>query len=206
MSFLDSLKTEFKKQPWYVWAGAAAGGGVVLFVLVKQHMAASASSAASNTTSSQTSQASNPLSGYDLSSMAGLPYGYEDGYPSGNPPPPPTTTIQQQLEGLIRAKETTGPYASYDKTHSGIPLRNAPGGTQLSLVPFGATVAVSGSAVTGPMNSQSGTDDWYPVTYGGQSGYVSSADLANIFQQQAQTGGGNIYTDIGLQPEHVGWV
>lgn len=206
-NFLEKLKESIKKQPW-IWAGAGLGTGAVLFVLIKERMAASSAAASSQQTNTAASN-NGPLNGYGLDSLAGLPYAYYDptmdtGTTSTQTTTSaPTTTTPGPLEGLIRAKETSGPYAGYDKHNPGVPLRNAPGGSQVAQVPFGGDVTISGAAISGPMNASAGTNIWYPVTYQGQNGYVSSADLANIFQQAS--GGGGINQDIGLSPTMVGW-
>ncbi len=68
----------------------------------------------------------------------------------------------------------------YDTTHSGIPLRSGPFGSILSEIPFGANVTVTGPAINGPSNfgtSGGGSQLWYPVSFNGQTGYISAYDL-----------------------------
>lgn len=102
-------------------------------------------------------------------------------------PTPPTSTPPTPtpgLEGIIRSSTGQG----YDKTNpEGIPFRTSPGGAESSKVPFGATVQITGKAISGPPNAKGGSTQWYPASYSGQTGFISSADFLNIFQ--GATGG-----------------
>jgi cytoskeletal protein RodZ len=74
---LQKIEQEVGKQPWYVWAGALTGAGVVVWYVLKNRAATSSTSSASS--ASQAAASNSTLNGYDVSSMAGLPYGYTAG-------------------------------------------------------------------------------------------------------------------------------
>lgn len=102
---------------------------------------------------------------------------------SETPPPTPSSTVQ------IRAQQTRGTQAVFDQTHSGVFLFSGPGSGSSSTVPFGATVEVTGNAQPGASNGTDGATLYYPISYNGQSGWVSSLDLIGI---GSGAGGGGI--------------
>jgi hypothetical protein len=103
-----------------------------------------------------------------------------------------TGTTSPTLSATIRHSEagTQSQYASYDAQNSGIPLRSnagtfsssgAPLNNIVATIPFGSMIQLAGSSVTGTGNdTPSGNPVWYPVTYNGQQGYVSAADIGNV--------------------------
>lgn len=79
-----------KSEPWYVWAGAAAAAGVIVYFVWKRRQAASAVSSASTppdaTAGGTTAADAAQLNGFQVDSMAGLPFGETAGgynYQSG---------------------------------------------------------------------------------------------------------------------------
>ncbi len=108
----------------------------------------------------------------------GLPPG---GSSTGSPLAPFTAWIRQFTGNDL-------PSINYDTAHrsQGIPIRDAPGGTQIGYLPFGSSQQLVGSQITGPSNfpdSRIGsTTGWYKLANGG---YVSTYDL-----RLGGTGGG----------------
>ncbi len=100
---LAKVEAITKKQPWYVWAGGIATAGVVGWYILKNRAAQAAKAATPADPNAMTPADQNAIdNGYQLASMAGMPYGYVsdngpvDNYPSvppgGTPPTPPTPT------------------------------------------------------------------------------------------------------------------
>lgn len=165
-----------KANPGYA-IGGAGGAAFVGYLIYKQSQQDKAQpSGASGTTPS----------GSDL--QATPTYDYLYGYYQGNPPPdsgtsggtdtgtPPPTSGQQSA--MVRAQTGT----AWDKSHSGVPLRQQAAGSSqiITYVPWGSPVNLSGAKVTGSQNTAGGSPDWYPVSYGGQIGYISVLDLVGI--------------------------
>ena len=78
---LAALEKKVGHQPWYVWAGALTGGGIVVWYVLKNRATATATAA----TNTQPATSNAALNGYDVSSLAGMPYGQE-GYSPGSGP------------------------------------------------------------------------------------------------------------------------
>lgn len=101
---LTSIEGKLKKQPWYVWAGALGTMGIVGWYVIKNRAAQAATPATGTTPADPnalTPADQNAIdNGFQLASMAGMPYGYVsdhgpvDNYPNvppgGTPPTPPT--------------------------------------------------------------------------------------------------------------------
>ena len=211
---LEKAEGFMHNQPWYVWAGLLTGGGIVTWYVLKSRATKAASS-------SNASAANADLTnGYDVASLAGIPYGYITGYTSGQGPtdnypptqPPTTTPPPAKTEfGIIRAQDTKNPVYGkvYDAKHSGVPVRNAPGGSPMGEAAWGSEVAITGDAVSGGDNGN-GVRLWFPVTFNGQPGYISVADIVSIIGNggvpphslvsHSGTGSGSIPSDweIGL--------
>ena len=102
------------------------------------------------------------------------------------PTPTPTPTPTGILQGIIRAKSTSGGAANYDKSHSGVPIHSSPGGSQTGTATYGSTVHITGPAVQGP--SDFGITSWYPVP----GGFISGFDFADISQGSGGSLGGPI--------------
>lgn len=107
---------------------------------------------------------------------------------NGEPPAPPSPhqpPVTQTMTAVIRSATSSGPFAAWDKTNKGVPVRKTAGGTGmsdiLSIVPFGQTVHLTGGPVSGTNNDNYGgsyeSNKWYPVQGGG---YVNQVDLTNI--------------------------
>lgn len=103
-----------------------------------------------------------------------------------NPPPnngSGTGQTQQILNALVRGK------GSSDGSNSaGVPLRLSPNDyTTVGQVPFNAQIQLSGPPTNGQNNFNDGTPGgstlWYPVTYGGASGWLSAYDIGSILGQ-----------------------
>lgn len=78
----------------------------------------------------------------------------------------------------VRAPATTGPTVGYDQNHPGVPIFSSPGGPQIGTVPFGSSVGTTGPSVQGPGNL--GSNAWWPVSYAGQTGYLSGYDVSGV--------------------------
>lgn len=192
---LKNVEAAVAKQPWYVWAGALTGGGLVFWYVIKSRAAAATTTATTNTPA--TSQNS-PLNGYDVSSMAGIPYGYDptsgpvDNYPPPSTTPPPATTPPTQ-QGLVRIRANVPGTAGYDKNNAqGVPIRATAGGNVTRYATFGSDVQLAGLPVTGPGNLPGGKGStiWFPILGGG---YISAYDITSIFtgNPPSSTGTGN---------------
>lgn len=199
--FLEKIKEEIKQHPWEVGGGVLVAGGTVIFFIVKERMASASGSQQSNTSSElQADQ----LNGYELASLAGLPYGYIDpGSPTGGPgpgqpPPPPPKKKGSKLTTRERGSDT--------KTKTGVPLFQAIGsfGHSVTHIPYGAVIESTGPSVQGPNNK--GHTDWWPVTYQGHTGWLSGYDIAHVGAgEMPLIEAHSIFTTQGLAPEMVGW-
>ena len=203
--FFDKIKEEIKDHP-EATLGALVAGGTVAFFIVKERMAAANS--ASSSSSQQSTLAADQLNGYELASLAGLPYGYIDptngpGGPGPGPTPPPTPPTNSMPKLTIRPKTPVDPANS---KRTGVPLFQAVGsfGHSVAEIPYGAQIQATGQPITGASNK--GNTTWYPVTYNGKSGFVSGFDIANVGSGGEPTiGMHDIFTSQGLAPEMVGW-
>lgn len=106
---------------------------------------------------------------------------------SNNPPPNNGSgggTITQTLNAIVRGK------GGIDSgTAVGVPLRLSPTDyTQVGQIPFGAQIQI-GAPTNGQNNfadsTPGGSTLWYPVTYGGASGWLSAYDIGSILGQWA---------------------
>ena len=71
------IESAIKSEPWYVWAGAAVAAGTIVYFVWRRKKSA-ASTSTTNTPNGQTNDGGQ-LNGYQVDSMAGLPFGYEAG-------------------------------------------------------------------------------------------------------------------------------
>lgn len=158
------------------------------------------------------------LNGYDLASMTGIPYAFESTMvPYTVTPPiqqqttvnPPAQTSQTE-SGTVRSKQTSGRFSSYDTGHDpnqggnnpiGVPMRNGPSPNTpyVTEVPYNAQVQITGQPVNGPLNMAGGSASWYPVSFNGQSGWVSADDIANVIVNAATGMGGGFIRHWGNQ-------
>lgn len=95
------------------------------------------------------------------------------------PAPPPKTPKSGWGVAVIRAKQSSGIDAGWDKTHAGVPIRTQPSGYNDSivrLIAFGKTIPLVGPVLSGGLNQQGGSTQWYPVS----GGYLSAWDIASI--------------------------
>ena len=200
---LEKAEGFMHNQPWYVWAGLLTGGGIVTWYVLK-----SRASKAASTTSASAANA-DLTNGYDVASLAGIPYGYITGYssdqgPTDNYPPtqPPTNTPPpaKTETGTIRAQDIKNPIYGkvYDAKHKGVPVHSTPGaGSILGEAAWNSSVAISGDPVTGADNGN-GVKLWYPVTYNGQSAYIAVSDFASVNRSGTGSGGPPSDWEIGL--------
>lgn len=107
-------------------------------------------------------------------------------------------SFQNQMIGILQQQQgtptsgtgtttTTGSFAdkvrafksSWDskRNRKGVPIDTSPGSHNEGTIPFGASLTVTGPAVSGPKTTH-GTGMYYPVTWGGMTGFVNSIDLA----------------------------
>ena len=81
----------------------------------------------------------------------------------------------------IRAAST----ADIQRKIKGIPIRAATSasGKTIGGVNFGQKIQAIGALITGgfnnPLSGGSGSNQWYPVSVGGKTGYISAYDVAN---------------------------
>lgn len=184
---LEKAEGFLKKQPWYVWAGAAIGAGLVGYYVIKRR----AKPATTPAPASQATQGS-ALNGYQVDNMAGLPYGYDvSSGPTDNfPAPTSTSTVNSatQEQGIVRTRNSNPALSAYDQNHpEGVPIRQTPGGTEEMSVPYGSEVQLAGPPINGP--NMGGSSLWYPLSNGG---YIGAVDITSII-----TGGQNPLTGIG---------
>lgn len=148
----------------------------------------------------QVSQATAP-SGVSGTNSAGAPTAPASSTPAPAVAPPASTTSVTAPHtdyAVVRSKGTISAVASYDASHTGVPIRSQPGSgnDQIGTISFGTQVQITGPAINGTSNftpgqsdNGSGTNLWYPViTSSGQKGYVSAYDITNSYQ----TGGGYV--------------
>lgn len=91
-----------------------------------------------------------------------------------------TTTGMNIFQTRPKAINQSDPTYAFDQSNPGVPIRSAPNqtGTLLGYLPFGASINVTGAAITGGINE--GNTLWYPV----QGGYISAYDLVAVTQSQ----------------------
>lgn len=79
---------------------------------------------------------------------------------------------------MIRGKTPVDPV---DGKQTSVPFWSSPGGSKMGSIPFGSAIQQIAAIISGPVNkSASGayqSSQWYPVSYGGQTGYVSAIDV-----------------------------
>lgn len=205
---LKDIEGKLEKQPIYVWIGALGAGAVVFWYVIKQRATKSAlnTSAQSGMNASGTTGAADTnatLNGYDVSSMAGLPYGSLDGYgatsgyPVDNYPvptsgtPSPTSSPSGQQEGLVRPRFNSNTTQAYDaKFPQGVPIHQSPDASSpvVSFASYASQVAIQGPPVSGTNNfgkgSSVGSGLWFPVN----GGYISGYDLVGFFTLPTASG------------------
>lgn len=92
--------------------------------------------------------------------------------PPPNPPPP-------KLGLPDRVRNTIKTWDSKRKNGSrGVPLDSSAGSGLEAYIPYGANLTVTGPAVHGPKTTH-GKGLYYPVSYGGMTGFVNSIDLTS---------------------------
>ena len=168
----DLLKDLWKDKPLLI---TLVIGVIIVIYLVYKNSQASviAPPAASGTTTPTGGTFYNTYSTHDVTRTGGTPS------PHQPPAPPPPKKGGGQQTATIRAKQTSGIDAGWDRTHTGVPIRSQPSGyndTIIGLVPFGGKIKVTGPLITGGLNQQGGSNQWYPV----QGGYLSAWDVASI--------------------------
>lgn len=151
-----ALTQKYGPLPGWAWAGVAAAGAWLLLPRLR---------GAAGTTSSTTS-----ASGPSSDSVYGL--GYAQGLQAAGPAAPAPTAATPGRRGVVKATDpgytgAAGIFAS-PTTQSGT----------IAIVPQGTSLNVSGPPITG--QPWGGVDYWWPVNYGGQTGYVSGS----LFQLQ----------------------
>ncbi len=195
--------------PTWAWLGViVVGGGVGYYFVTQQQKSSQAATSTTSTpgsSASTNSQNANPASAYSVGnqpvsadySTNGQPTSpvYVISNPSTPMPTAPTTpTPTTMLTIRNRNQTTSGQFAQYDASHSGIPMRSGPGESNavVAQVPFGAQVSEVGGPISGTANYQgSGSSTlWYQVSYNGQNGYVSIEDIIG------SGGGGNVRRNV----------
>lgn len=182
-NFLSRLLEQAKKKP-AISGGIALGAILVIVVIYKNKTSAS-------TTSTSGSTGSSSLNGFDIASMAGIPYAEETGpLPGGtstsatNGSTSTATTIQ------IRDKS---PVDSSSSTQTSIPLHGTIGGSSVGSIPFGSSVTLISGPTSGTNNTsrnkQFSSNQWYQVSYNGMTGYVNGVDVS---KSSGGVGGGKI--------------
>ena len=160
--------------------GGAGGAVFVGYLFYKQNQSKSTASGASGT---QPTSATSQFASGDLNATPSYDYLYgfytgdQQGGTSGGSSSGGTSGTSGQ-NVMVRAQSNT----PWDQKNAGVPLRDAPAGNGniLAYVPWGSPVNVSGAVHTGKPNTQGGSPNWYPVNYGGQTGYISALDLVGI--------------------------
>lgn len=164
-----------------IWAWgliALAGVGVGIYFLKR-------GSSASNTPASS-SPAADTLNTTPTSEQVPNTTGDQVYIVAPPTPVPPTTTGTSDTgtptsTAQIRGKQTSGPLATYDNApdRKGVPLRSSAGGSVSSEIPWGTSVNITGAAVSGGATG-GGSSVYMPVSWNGQSGFVSALDLIGI--------------------------
>lgn len=148
--------------------------GVVGYAFYKRSKSSSSSSSPGANVGQPVDQYGNPLYPTNLgglySSQPGGTFSTSTG--TGAPGAP----ARGQLNFSVRQPGAAG---VWDTQHSGVPLRDQPGGggNIIGYIPFGASISPLGSAINGSANQAGGSTAWYQVNYGGQTGYISLFDL-----------------------------
>lgn len=93
--------------------------------------------------------------------------------PVGPPGPPTYNSLTVRQPGAA---------GTWDTTHTGIPLRDQPGGggNIIGYIPWGTTVQPTGGIVSGSANQAGGSTNWFPVTWNGLTGFVSQWDISPV--------------------------
>lgn len=132
----------------------------------------------------QTSTLSGPSAAIDPTT--GLPYAPGGPFAGGGNTTTGTTTTIGTIGTNIfqtrpKAINQSDPTYAFDQSNPGVPIRSSPNqtATLLGYLPFGASINVTGAAITGGLNE--GNTLWYPV----QGGYISAYDLVAVNQNTA---------------------
>lgn len=194
---MEFLQKKYGGLPVWAWGLIVIGGVVVGLYFLKNKGIGSVLTGNAGTTSSGTSSTSEAAGTVDSQTVpvtsASPVYVLSTSNPGtttstdGQTSTTTTNTGDGNTSGTttsnikIRPSQalTGGIFQQYDQGHSGIPLRNSPGGSQYTPIPFGASVTLTGNAQSGPQTGGNSTI-YYPVTYNGQSGYVSALDLTGL--------------------------
>lgn len=187
--------------PVWVVGLVVIGGGIAAYFLFFRHRSSSSSGTLGQSTQPpiDTSQI-DPITGVpwtveeQTNPNTGLPNYYNNTGNNGTTGP---TAPGTSVTATTRGRQIGGLTGSYDAANpQGIPLDVAPGQYESGgFIPYGAQLTITGGPVQGPANNpQLGITTWYPVSYAGQSGYVSAYDLAGYANQtggfqQPQRGG-----------------
>lgn len=182
--------------PNWAWGAIIVVGIGATFVVPKLFGRATGNVANGNTgVTSTDSGTANAGLGLAVDPTSGLPYAVEGLVPSGGlsgTSQGTSTTTQNQLMneiGKIRARNTSGPTAAYDKKYAqGVPIHSGTSSASpiTGYEPYGTQVMLEGNSVPGASNL--GNSQWYPVLLsGGQTGYVSGYDFNGAPQPQPIT-------------------
>ena len=172
-----------------VWMIGLVVGGVVLFLVIRSRNSSSTGALGQNTSTAAPDPNIDPLTGVPYSveeatnPATGLPAYYGGPGTDGNPPPPATPGGGGGTPSTvtIRARQTSGPLATWDQAHTGVPIRSdASQATQIGLAPFGSVVTTSGPAIAG--GTDNGSNQWFPIQGGG---YISAVDIQSGAMQPA---------------------
>jgi hypothetical protein len=206
------LKQSTAGLPNWAWVLVVVGGVAAAYFIPK--LFGGGGGTTSQTATDQTNPNTTGL-GMAIDPATGLPYAVEGLVPSGNPYGGSgtdlsglqnllTQTLQaeknvlsQTTLGYIRGRFNETQTTTYDlATPGGVPIRNLQGQI-IGLQPYGSAITITGSPITGSSNlPQSGAGfkpgvgsvEWLPVTYNGQTAYVSAYDITgyqNLPQSQA---------------------
>lgn len=173
----NKIKDFFKGIPWWGYLIIAGVGGVVVY----------------NYSKGGSKPGSLSGQGLSQSDIAGIPYDYLSGISGtsiASQPPTSTTTTTTTANSKLttRNRESTGPFAGYDASSQGLPIRSAPDESSpiVSYIGYGANVTSTGAAISTQDSAKGGTEYWIPV----QGGYLASWDIAN-----AAIGGAGMVND-----------
>lgn len=172
----NALTTKIAGLPLWSWGLIViAGVGIGWFILRKQQQA--------------TSAAAQPPAAQALNDQ--IPSSVQVPNTTGDqvflvPPTAPTTapttgTTDGSAQQTLTIRQP-GKAPGYDQNNAGPPIWSSPGQNAIGEIPWGSTVTVTGIPVSGPSNTgqPGGSNIYYPVTFQGNSGFVSRFDLVGV--------------------------
>ena len=182
MKIKELLTKKYGGLPGWAWFAVAVGGvaiGLYFYSRNKSTAAATTTSATTDATSASTNASATDNSvgttGYGDYSAVGSTAGGANGTGNtvinlGNAATNPTNW----LTTLVLTGSEPIPFYDSAGTPGATTL-----GNEIGTIPPNTTVTATGPELVGAWNQPNGSENWYPVVYNGQAGFISAYYVAN---------------------------